>query len=289
MHSCFYEGTVRHRRFVDVDNQFSYRVMLAYVDLAEVEPLFNKFGLWSTRRGSIARFRRDDYLGDPQTPLDECVRNLVESQVAFRPTGPIRLLTNFRYFGFAMNPVSLYYCFDASSETVEAIVAEVSNTPWNERHCYVLDVRQPADNGRMTAAHAKTFHVSPFLGMNLNYRWRLTTPGERLTVQIEVCDMKAGDFAAKQLDATLLLRRVPMTAWQKPRMLLRYPLMTLKVFAGIYSQALRLRLQGAPFVTHPGPRIEPVDAETSRARDVAASREFAELTTNREQLQESTR
>lgn len=284
MQSCFYEGTVRHRRFVDVDNQFSYRVMLAYVDLAEVDPLFGKFGLWSTRRGSIARFCRDDYMGDRQSPLDKCVRDLVESRAAFRPTGPVRLLTNFRYFGFQMNPVSLYYCFDAAGENVEAIVAEVSNTPWNERHYYVLDLRNTGGAGRMTAHHAKTFHVSPFLTMNLGYRWRLTAPGERLAVQIEV-----HDEAAKQLDATLLLRRVPMTAWQKTRMLLRYPLMTLKVFAAIYWQALRLRLKGAPFVPHPGPRIEPVNAETPRGSDVAASHARTESTTNREQLQESTR
>jgi DUF1365 family protein len=280
MHSCFYEGTVRHRRFVDVRHEFAYRVMLAYVDLAEIEPVFNKLGLWSTRRGSIARFRRADYFGDPQKPLADCVRKLVESRTGFRPAGPIRLLTNFRYAGFRMNPVSLYYCFDALGETVEAIVAEVSNTPWNERHCYVLDVRGHVGRTNITAAHRKEFHVSPFLSMNLAYCWRVTAPGEQLAVQIEV-----HDNAEKQLDAKLMLRRVPMTGFQRWRMLIRYPLMSLQVFAGIYWQALRLRLKGARFVPHPKNRaISSLDSE----RKLATTDQLANKPPNPDPVQEIT-
>jgi DUF1365 family protein len=257
MESCFYEGTVRHCRLVPVRHEFAYSLFLVYVDLAELDELFGRHGLWSVRRPAVARFRRDDHLGDPAIPLDDAVRDLVESRLGWRPDGPIRLLTHFRYFGFEMNPVSLYYCFDRSGTQLTAIVAEVNNTPWGEQHCYVLDFRQQiasaASNFERTARNAKEFHVSPFFGMEMEYRWQLTTPGERLAVQIE---NQAAD--GKLFSATLTLRRRPMTLRNRSAMLLRYPFMTLQIFAGIYWQAIRLWWRHVPFVPHPKSRSRTV-------------------------------
>ena len=175
MHSAIYHGSLRHRRFAPRPHGFSYPLFMVYLDLTELDTVFKGRWLWSTRRAALARFVRADYLGDPAQPLDQAVRDLVESRGGQRPLGPIRLLTHLRYFGYGFNPVSFYYCFDAAGERVECIVAEVNNTPWGERHCYVLDQAQTAA-GHYRYRSVKAMHVSPFMPMDLEYEWHFSGP-----------------------------------------------------------------------------------------------------------------
>jgi len=256
--SCIYEGRVRHRRFAPAENGFDYSIFMVWLDLAEIPRVFRGRRLWSTGRFSLAWFRRKDHLGDPSVPLDRAVRDLVEGRTGRRPLGPIRLLTHLRYFGYVMNPVSFYYCYDPAGRRVEFVVADVSNTPWGERHAYVLDRRESETPGdRLRFRFGKEFHVSPFMGMDQRYDWRFGTPGRRLVVHME-----NHEKGARVLDATLVLRRREITGPRLAWTLLRHPFMTGKVIAGIYWQALRLWWKRTPF--HPHPKKRAKTAEGAR-------------------------
>jgi len=243
--SALYEGWVRHRRVGPRPHAFRYRLGLLYLDLRELDALFVGRWLWSREGPNVASFRRADYLGDPATPLDAAVRARVAAATGAAPDGPIRLLTQVRTLGYVFNPVSFYYCFDAR-ERLEAVVAEITNTPWGERHAYVVG-RAPGDGSpTLRARFAKEFHVSPFFPLDHAYDWRFTTPADRLAVHM--VNRRAG---ARVFDATLCLARRPLTGGALARYLVRYPAQTLKVHAAIYWQALRLWLKRTPAFAHP--------------------------------------
>jgi DUF1365 family protein len=245
MISGIYIGKVRHRRLHPRRHSFSYSLFMMYVDLAELDQLFRKRWLWSARRPALAWFRRRDHFGDPNLPLETCVRDLVEQETGRRPEGSVGLLTHLRYWGYCFNPISIYYCFDASGRHLQALVAEVTNTPWGERHCYVLNPSEDA-HGQQRYRFRKAMHVSPFMPMALDYDWRCNQPGERLYVHMDV--IGAGN---KIFDATLGLRRQSISGPALAGVLLRFPVMTLKLVAAIYWEAFRLWLKRIPFFAHP--------------------------------------
>jgi len=247
VNSCLYVGRVRHRRFSPREHAFTYRLFLVYLDLDELETVFRKRWLWSARGPAIARFERGDHLGDPARPLDEAVRDLVENETGRRPTGPVRLLTHLRYFGYGFNPVSFYFCFDRGDTRVETIIAEVNNTPWGEQHCYVLDEADNIGSERKKKFLVdKQFHVSPFMDLDMRYRWNLTLPDDRLLVHLQ-----NESHGTRIFDATLLLERRPMTGKSLAAVLLRFPFMTARIVTAIYFEAVRLWLKGIPFHPHP--------------------------------------
>lgn len=247
--SAVYAGVVRHRRLAPHPHAFNYRMAQLYLDLDEIDHLFKQRWLWSSERANIAEFRRNDYLGPAELTLAEAVRQRVERVIGHRPAGPIRMLTHLRYFGYVFNPVSFYYCFAEDGVTLVCIIAEITNTPWKERHAYVLPVESARAQGR--ALHwifPKTFHVSPFIPMTREYAWRFTAPADELHVHMEV--LREGE---REFDATLTLERRALNGASLARVLWRYPLMTAQVVGAIHWQALRLWLKRNPIHDHPAP------------------------------------
>jgi DUF1365 family protein len=248
--SCIYEGRVKHSRTEPVLHRFGYRMFMMYLDLDELPELFRKRWFWSVSRPALARFRRTDHLGPAEQPLSDSIRDLVEKESGSRPLGPIRLLTNLSYFGYCFNPVSFYYCFDEDGETLETIVAEVNNTPWGERDTYVL--HESMDVGRRGIKRfkpRKKMHVSPFMPMEVEYDWCFTDPVERVTVY-----MANSRDGRRVFDASINLKRTEISGAALASVLARFPLMTVKVVAAIYWQALRLWIKRCPVYAHPEKR-----------------------------------
>ena len=246
--SYVYEGIVRHRRNQHARNHFNFSVFYFLLDLDELDTVFSKHWLWSTRQTRYGSFRRTDYLKEfsAERPLKESVFELLDKTGVETPVGKVRLLTQLRYCGFQMNPVSFYYCYDTDDQNVVAIIVEVNNTPWGEQHTYVVRASNPAKKLIVAKNVQKTFHVSPFMEMDMHYRMLFSHPCERIGIKME--NHQRGE---KVFDVSLSLRRKPLNSYQLAKVVVKYPLYSFKVFAGIYFQALKLYLKRVPFVPHP--------------------------------------
>jgi DUF1365 family protein len=239
--SSIYRGWVAHQRSGPVEHGFRRPLLMSYLDLGEIDDVLALHPLWSRRRWAPIQFRRDDYLGDPDRPLADSVRDLVEVRTGTRPQGAIRMLTHLRTFWWLFNPITLYWCFDADDRP-ETLVAEVTNTPWHERHAYVLS----ADDARNGAPVPKMLHVSPFMGMDQTYRFWVSPPGRSLTVRLENHESGQRTFTA-----SLALRRRELDRASMSDALWGHPLQTMRVSAGIYLEAARLRRKGVPVHRRP--------------------------------------
>lgn len=245
MNAALYTGTVWHARYAPRPHAFRYRLFMTWLDLDELDVAFGGRLAWSHRFPTLAWFRRADHFGPQGQALVETVRDTLEAKTGTRPTGPIRLLTQLRYFGFYINPISLYYCYDASDRYVEYVLAEVHNTPWNERHVYIWpgDVCRDPDSPYRCA---KAFHVSPFMEMDQVYRCRLNEPGDELAVHLE-----NEQNGIVRFGAGMVMSRRSWNTSALTIILFSYPLMTVKIFLAIYFEAFRLWWKGLSFRPHP--------------------------------------
>lgn len=251
LRSCIYEGWVRHRRHAPAAHAFRYRLFMMQLDLTELPALFARRWLWSCDGFGLARFRRRDHLrgeAPAERDLADAARDLVQARLGRRPAGRIELLTHLEYFGYRFNPVSFYFCHD-SADRIDAVIAEINNTPWGEQHCYVLDASTGRRGAALNFAFAKQFHISPFMEMRQWYRWRITPPDRRFAIHMENEQDGRSIF-----DATMVMTRREISGASLAGVLIRFPFMTARIIAAIYWQALRLRLKGVPYVPHSGPR-----------------------------------
>ncbi|UTA48637.1 DUF1365 domain-containing protein [Simiduia sp. 21SJ11W-1] len=263
--SGIYSGRLMHARWAPKAHQFQYKVFMAYLDLDELDALCARSPFWSCTRAALFWIRRQDYFGDPAISLKQAVHNKVHAALGFRPMGPVRMLTNPRCFGVRMNPITVFYVFDKKGEQLEAVLAEVTNTPWDKRHVYVLDYRAAAVNQWVT--FGKELHVSPFMPLSQYYRWKTHLPGDDVRILLQnfaVGEAQPEEVARtrKVFEAQLALVREPATSRVLNSLVLRFPWMTLKVAAAIYWQALKLWLKGAKFYSYQEPDAPAQKAST---------------------------
>ncbi len=250
LNSAIYTGSLHHRRMAPKFHDFKYRVTFYYLDLNEIDRIFKIPFFFTTRSPRLFGFDRSKYLAGADS-LAASVNDLILAKTGKQHHGPIRMLTQITYFGFCFNPVTFYYCFDASDSFVEFIVAEITNTPWKERKSYVLECR-PQDT-KFEFKFEKDFHVSPFFPMNLHYVWKFKKPEP--PDQESVLNVFMEDWNEAKSEcvffANLSLKPKPMTSWNILINLTSFPLMTVKTVAAIYFQSLLLLIKRVPFYTHP--------------------------------------
>ncbi|EMR12587.1 hypothetical protein MPL1_09552 [Methylophaga lonarensis MPL] len=238
-----YQGTVWHQRFQPKVHGFEYPLAMLLFDVDQLEAIFRKSRWWSINRFNLIGFVRDDYIGDASLSIKQAVAERIWQSCQQRFSGSVKILTHPRYAGFVFNPVSFYFCYE--QQQLKFIVAEINNTPWNERFSYVLPVQDGSEE--QLFEFDKQFHVSPFMPMQLRYRWRFRMQPQHLDIHMTLFKDQQKQFEAAmkgsaQAFTQQSMRRLP---WQ-------YPLQTLRVVMRIYWHALRLKLKGVPFYNHPG-------------------------------------
>lgn len=240
-HSAIYQGWIRHRRFCTPENHFHYQFYMFYLDLDELDA-FNDMPFCSTQGFSAFMVKNSDYLdrNSSASIKEKAIAKTLELG-GEEPTS-VRMLANIRYWGMKFSPITVFYNYDSNEQLINMLV-EVSNTPWNQRHYYLID------DPESPAPTKKSFHVSPFQISDVEYRWRLKEPKRQLLLHIE--NQTLNDDPTKLFDATLQLQRKPITVDNLKQTLIQTPVMSLKIVSGIYWQAAKLAAKRARFYSHP--------------------------------------
>lgn len=236
-------GKVNHQRFQPRPHQFHYPLAMVLFDLDQLESTIAMSKWWSLERFNLISFYRRDYLGRDNSDLKSRVADVIYEQTGQTFNGKVFLLTHPRYLGLIFNPVSFYFCINKTGE-LEYVLADINNTPWNQRHCYVLKAES---DGSVRARFDKQFHISPFMPMDIGYDWQFQVTAKQLQVSMQLYREKHLQFVAD-----MFMQAEPLSAANMNHLPWQFPLQTLRVLMRIYWQALRLWLKRIPFFGHPG-------------------------------------
>ena len=208
-----------------------------WLDLDEISLLNQKLSLFSAEKFNWVQFRRSDFLSNSQRDLKQEVLQIMSEKAATPLSGKIYLLSPLRILGMYFSPVNFYYLQNSEGE-FSHMLAEVSNTPWNERHCYLVNLKEQTDT-------EKAFHVSPFNPIDMQYRWDIKAPGDKLFLKLDCMKTE------KHFSAAIGLKRTKLSNSVMRKSLVQFPHITLKTLFGIYWQALRLFIKRVPIYDHP--------------------------------------
>ncbi len=239
MESAIYKGKVYHQRFKPTQHKFDYDIYLFWLKLEsdELNALSDTLTYFSAHSKARVRFKREDYLGDPSISLKQAVlERMTELNGGKTLNGDVFMLGQLRMWGLYFSPVNFYYLRNVEGKYTH-MLAEVSNTPWNERHHYLVNLDTQADT-------PKAFHVSPFNPMDMTYKWSISQPSSRLSLAMD-CVREDKEFSAGINLTKFTLDNANLSAALK-----RIPSMTIKTVAGIYWHALKLVLKRTPLYTH---------------------------------------
>jgi len=242
VNSLIFLGSIHHRHSGTRHHEFKYKTFMHYLDLDEIDNLFNDFWLWSSHKKNIAHFNRKNYLNKKNTPLKEEIKALIREKIG-NEIDKAYLLTNLSYFGYCINPISLYFCFKNNELT--HCVLEVTNTPWGEKQIYITQPEK-IKGSVYKAAFNKEMHVSPFLAMEYEYHLKFKHTKEQIIVSLENWKNDKCHF-----DATLSLRSLPITKKTLSHILMMHPFITGKVYLAIRWEALKLWVKQFPIFDHP--------------------------------------
>ena len=243
MHAI-YQGIIIHQRSSPKKHSFTYKTNMLYLDLDKIKEAFSDNFFWSYNKPNFASFYRSDFYGDKNKTIKKSIQTLLLKKINLNHKGKVFLLTTIRFFGYSFNPVSFYYCFD-ETEKIQAIVTHITNTPWKEKYAYVHDCRNNSSMSKIFKFE-KSFHVSPFMPMDINYNWVFTSPKDFLYVSMDNLLKNKLIF-----NATLKMTKRAWTAYALNKILFLSIPMSIKAIILIYFNALILFIKKVKFYPHP--------------------------------------